>query len=91
MKIYYVLVHTDSCVTHGVSIEDVRITKHICKENDPSIISTHNAFCFEVNYRAPDDTIKAPGSNVDFKSVNIVNKKIDWGNTDISSYQSALN
>ena len=90
-KIDYVLVHKDSCVTHGVSIEDVIITKQICKENDPSIISTHDAFCFEVKYRAPDNTTKASGSNVDCMSVNIVNKKIDWGNADISAYQSVLN
>ena len=49
-KIDYILVHRDYCLVHGIQIEDVRIIKQICIEENPYIISTHDALYFEVKY-----------------------------------------
>ena len=71
-KIDYVLVHKDSCLTHGIKTEDVKIVKQICKEDDPSIISTHDAFYFEVKY----EPILADKNEIHVcKSVDIVQKR----------------
>ena len=51
-KIDYVLAHEESCSAHGLQVETLKIIAHICKEDDPSIISTHDVFCFEVKYMA---------------------------------------
>jgi hypothetical protein len=43
-----------------------------------------------VKYTVPENKIKESSSHVECKSVNILNKKIDWGNADIAAYQSTL-
>ena len=49
-KIDYILAHRDSCLLHGLKIEDIRMTAHLCKDENPYIISTHDALCFEINF-----------------------------------------
>ena len=87
-KIDYVLAHTDSCATHGVQVTNVRITSHVCKEDDPSIISTHDVLCFEVEYSAPI-IIDNPRTEV-CESKDISNKIIAWEKADVSLYQNFL-
>ena len=47
-RIDYVLWHSDSCSSFGLKHEDIRIVKHICKENFPHILSTHDALLFKI-------------------------------------------
>ena len=87
-KIDYILAHKDSCFAFGIQIEDIKIISHICKETDPSIISTHDAFYFEV--KLTHYVNKEQNTEIDCKSTKIVNKRIDWESADLPKYQATL-
>ena len=74
-RIDFILLHSDSCSTFGVSAKDVQITSHICKENNPHIISTHDAFLFEISI--PIRTTESETRQVVPHSVT-ENKRLDW-------------
>ena len=85
-KIDYVFAHRDSCLMHGIKVEDVRIIEQICKEEDPTIISTHDPIFFEVRY-ITGAASKQEETDVENEAVDIVQKQIDWDKADISDYQ----
>ena len=72
---------------HGLKIEDNRITAHICKDENPYIISTHDALCFEVTFVAANDEVE---NILEVESVVTEQERVDWDNADISKYQSIL-
>ena len=80
------MIHKDSCQSQGIDIKDVRIVKQICKEDDPTIISTHDAVYFEVKYV----TKLVCEKENDFESMNIIQKITDWEKADIPQYQALL-
>jgi hypothetical protein len=88
-KIDYILAHTDSCIAHGLYIEDIKMTAHICKDENPYVISTHDALCFETTYQT-ENIEKHAGAELQVQSVGLVPKHIDWENADISKYQAML-
>ena len=89
-KIDYVFAHRDSCSIHGIKIEDVRIIVQLCKEEDPVIISTHDPLYFEVKYNA--EVLSGEVSNVlEYESIKVENKRIEWDKADIPLYQNVLN
>jgi hypothetical protein len=47
-RIDYVLLHKDSCISFGLKTEYVKILKHICKDDNSDIISTHDILYFEI-------------------------------------------
>ena len=50
-KIDYVMMHTESCRLFGVGKDNLRKISQVCKEEDISIISTHDAIFFELEIR----------------------------------------
>ena len=80
------MIHKDSCQAQGIDIKDVRIVKQICKEDDPTIISTHDAVYFEVKYV----TKLFHEKENEFESMNIIQKRTDWEKADIPQYQALL-
>ena len=87
-KIDYVFAHRDSCLMHGVNVDDVRIIGQICKEEDATIISTHDPIVFEVRYITGD--LSKQEQSVEHEAVEIVQKQIDWDKADITDYQNYL-
>ena len=61
--------------------------EHVCKDQFPFIISTHDAFCFAVSFAVPNKDEQAD-KNLDFKSVEILKKHVDWDKMDIPEYQT---
>ena len=47
-RIDYVMLHKDSCISFGLKPVYVKILKHICKDDNPDILSTHDALLFEI-------------------------------------------
>jgi hypothetical protein len=45
------MMHTESCRLFGVGEDNLRIISQVCKEEDISIISTHDAIFFELKIR----------------------------------------
>ena len=88
-KIDYILAHADSCSVHGIKIEEVKIIKQICKEENPFIISTHDAIYFEVKYLFKNNSEQFK-DNLECESVELEQKRVDWENADIFKYQETL-
>ena len=83
-KIDYILAHADSCSVHGIKIEEVKIIKQICKEENPFIISTHDAIYFEVKYLFNNNSEQFK-DNLECESVELEQKRVD-----IFKYQDTL-
>jgi hypothetical protein len=45
------MMHRASCLAFGIQENDLRIITQVCKEEDSSIISTHDAIFFELEIR----------------------------------------
>ena len=88
-KIDYVLAHEDSCSIHGIKINEVKIISQICKEENPYIISTHDAIYFEVKYYFNEETVQS-NNTPECESVELAHKRVDWENADIPKYQETL-
>ena len=85
-KIDYVMMHAESCHAFGIQNDDLRIIMQTCKEEDPTIISTHDHIYFELKINEkPIDCEK-----LDFKINPIVNKRLVWENADMDLYQQTL-
>ena len=83
----YVLMHKESCETFGIREGDLKISRHLCKEDDPTIVSTHDIICFELCI----STSSAPTpvkTSVKFKPLE--NKTLLWEKADIELYQEHL-
>ena len=66
----------------------MKIIRHICKEYNPHIISTHDAFLFEISIplqaAAESETRQVVPHTV------IDNKRLDWENCEVEQYQDTL-
>ena len=79
--------HQESCSLFGIETEDLQIIKHVCKEDDIDIISTHDPIYFELKIA---DT---PSQKMDkplVKSAQLKNMKLVWECADIELYQDTL-
>ena len=85
----YVLAHEDSCSINGIKINEVKIISQICKEENPYIISTHDAIYFEVKYYFNEETVQS-NNTPECESVELAHKRVDWENADIPKYQETL-
>ena len=86
-KIDYVMMHRASCLSFGIKEDNLFLITQLFTEEDPSIISTHDAIVFEL--KIPINQA-AQHEEPAVKSVPVVNKKILWENADIDSYQRNL-
>ena len=65
----------------------MKIIYQICKEEDVSIISTHDAIYFELEIPLSSSLPQAENS---VETVPLINKKLIWESADIDSYQENL-
>ena len=87
-RIVYVLMHEESCQLFGVKEDDLKIKFHVCKEDNISIISTHDAIYFELEI---GNNIYASGLEVSLiPSVQLKNKVLCWKEADTELYQTTL-
>ena len=84
-KIDYVMMHEESCRMFGINPEDLRIIQQPCKEEDPSIISTHDPIYFELIIHKNLETLCEEEPSI--KTVPVINKRLLWENADIDLYQ----
>ena len=75
-RIDYVLLHKDSFISFGLKTEYVKILKHICKDDNSDIISTHDILYFEIEipYQIENDNVKENIREVR----NIETRKLKW-------------
>ena len=87
-KIDYVMMHEESCRVFGISQDNLRIICQPCKEDDPSIISTHDPIYFELTIHGKPEMLCDGGPL--FESIPVINRRLLWENADIDLYQSSL-
>ena len=81
------MMHRESCALFGIKEEDLVIVNQICKEEDPTIISTHDAIQFQLTFPAtPLSVPEAPA----MRSAPVENKRLIWESADIELYQNCL-
>ena len=79
--------HWESCNLFGIKEDDLRVISQVCKEDDVSIISTHDPIFFELKIPAN------PSQKLDksvIKSAPLKNMKLVWESADIDLYQDTL-
>ena len=86
-KIDYVMMHEESCLLFGINKDDLRIVHQPCKEEDPTIISTHDPIVFELKISGKSLN---PCEEQVVKAKPIVNKRLIWETADLEFYQETL-
>ena len=85
-QIDYILMHKESCMMFGIKEDDLKIIKQVCKDDDPTILSTHDAIYFELNISVSPST-----SEISVVQSTQVNNKIHlWNSADLELYQHSL-
>ena len=85
-QIDYILMHKESCMMLGIKEDDLRIISQVCKDDDPTILSTHDAIYFELNISVSPTT---SGISV-VQSTPVTNKILLWNSADLELYQQSL-
>ena len=83
-RIDYVLLHVDSCLSFGLKQDDIRIVKHICKDDNEHIMSTDDALVFEIFLPS-----SAPSSNQSkelIESSKLTINHLKWEEADLEFY-----
>ena len=71
----------------GLKHEYLTIKKHICNEDYPEIISTHDVLYCELEIPVQDEQLNQVSN---FQYHKIEKRNLDWENADISLYQLTL-
>ena len=78
----------DSCLSFGLKQDDIRIVKHICKDDNEHIMSTHDALVFEIFLPS-----SAPSSNQSkelIESSKLTINHLKWEEADLEFYWENL-
>ena len=81
------MMHTESCRLFDVNEDNLTIMSQVCKEEDISIISTHDAIYFELKIKVNNFPQM---ENPVVQSVPLKNKTLCWSEADIDLYQTNL-
>ena len=87
-RIDYVLLHVDSCLSFGLKQDDIRIVKHICKDDNEHIMSTDDALVFEIFLPS-----SAPSSNQSkelIESSKLTINHLKWEEANLEFYWENL-
>jgi hypothetical protein len=86
-RIDYVLMHGDSCRSFGLKQSDIRIVKHICKEEFTLILSTHDALLFEIALPQPakstmqtEEMVQSTKIKINYLKWEEANVELNWKN-----------
>ena len=87
-RIDYVLMHSDSCLSFGLKHEDIKIVKHLCKDDHEHILSTHDALMFEIIL--PHSTTSHDQKKDVLKTSNFKINHLKWEEANIEMYWNNL-
>ena len=87
-RIDYVLIHVDSCLSFGLKHSDIRIVKHICKDDHEHIMSTHDALLFEIDL--PSSAPSSSPSKEIIQSSQLRINHLKWEEANLGLYWENL-
>ena len=83
------MLHMDSCSSLGLKYEDIKIVKHICKDDNEHILSTHDGLLFEVILPS-SATSSNPNKEISLKSSQLKVNHLKWEEANLELYWENL-